>query len=947
MFDAATVAAATDALHGAGLLSGSIEFDGLLHRVPTQDKPNSKNGAYIAYGDAPVSVWWQNWASGESGTWSAKGQSEMAASEKAEFVRRVEEAKKTREAEQARIYAEVAKEAQAIYAAAADCTGHAYLTAKGVTACHGLKVGTDSYGNKKALLIPLRNEAGQILSVQSIPAAPGSDGKWAKLFMKGGRKKGCFFSIGKDTEKPLVICEGLATALSIHECLSLPVLVSLDAGNLLPVAEMARRLYSERIIILAADNDTETDGNPGVTKATAAALTVGASLVVPRYEGRPVDWNDLHQKMGAGEVRTQFMMHKTPEAATANKKEALPFGFEIRTKGKQPGLWHVEVKDEGEPVETWIGAPLHILGETRDEDGNSWGKLLQWEDRDGKQHTWAMSNALLVGRDNSAWLGRLVDEGWTGAPGNNARNKLSLYLATYKTERRARCVDRTGWHQGMFVLPDTVIKRSPLIENMSYDVVRDVPANSPNEFETYDKQSESRTCRTETISQRFEGGQQESSRSYGSDSERIVLQVRTANNPFRMGGTLEEWQSTIGTWTSGNGRLMMALCASFAAALLELSGQESGGFNFIGGSSTGKTTALVAAGSVWGKGSSSGGYVQSWRATDNGLEGIAAMHSDAALCLDEIGQAPGRTIKEASYMLANGMGKARASADGSARAVKTWRIMVLSTGEKGLADKIAEEGGKVQAGQLVRLVDIPADAGAGFGIFQSLHGHESPQAFSEAIKLAAATHYGHAARAFISAFLNSPEATTHIPLFLAKGLELICPKEATSQVQRVAKRFLLCAAAGEAALEWGILPWGKGEALAAAKACFEAWLSLRGGTEATEDTAILEQVMLFIEQHGASRFQDIDNPTTCINRVGFRRKVEDGTEYMILPESFKAEVCRGLNVRRAAAVLYEKGLLIPGDNRNMARVSPCPLPGLGGRKRCYTLLLKGEDFDAA
>ena len=617
---------------------------------------------------------------------------------------------------------------------------------------------------------------------------------------------------------------------------------------------------------------------------------------------------------------------KGNETSVSADREPLPTGYEIRIMGKQSGLWHVEYKVDGDPIETWIGAPLYVLGKTRDTDGNSWGLLLEWNDPEGRRHTWAMPKSLLVGKDTTAWLGRLVDEGWAGAPSTKARNLLALYLAMYETKHLVRCVDRTGWHEGVFVLPDTVKKSSPTTKSLSDVSDGSDEPHSHNDLKASDKQN--------TMSD-------------ASDGERIVLQVRTAHNPFRVGGTLEGWQSTIGTLARGNSRVMLPVCASLASLLLEMSGQESGGFNFIGGSSTGKTTALVAAGSVWGKGSSSGGYIQNWRATDNGLEGIAALHSDAVLCLDEIGQAPGRTIKEASYMLSNGMGKVRASADGSARTVKTWRIMILSTGEKGLADKIVEEGGKVQAGQLVRLVDIPADAGAGFGAFESLHGYESPQAFSEAIKQAAATHYGHAARAFIAAYLNSAEAKTEIPLFMAQGLELICPKDATSQVQRVAKRFLLCAAAGEAAVKWGILPWKKKEALAAVKVCFEAWLALRGGVGATEDNAILEQVHLFIEQHGTSRFQDIDNPAhICINRVGFRRKIQNDIEFMILPECFKAEVCKGLNAKRAATLLLEHGLLIPGEGRNLMRRSPCELPGFG-RKRCYTILLKDEVQHAA
>ena len=299
-------------------------------------------------------------------------------------------------------------------------------------------------------------------------------------------------------------------------------------------------------------------------------------------------------------------------------------------------------------------------------------------------------------------------------------------------------------------------------------------------------------------------------------------------------------------------------------------------------------------------------------------------------------------------MLANGMGKARAYQDGSARAAKSWRCMVLSTGEKGLAEKIAEEGGRVQAGQAVRLIDIPADTGAGMGIFEALHGHESPRAFADALKLAASTHYGHAARAFIGKIQeNHDTAVTELHGFLSAGLPLLCSDDASGQVQRVARRFLLCAAAGEMAAEWGLVPWSKGEALEAVKVCFSAWLVLRGGDGAAEDTAILEQVTLFIEQHGASRFQDIDNPAaTCINRVGFRRNIEGGTEFMILPESFKAEFCKGHNTKRAAAVLMDRGMLIPGEGRNLMRRSPVDLPGFG-RKRCYTILINGGWQDVA
>ena len=183
-------------------------------------------------------------------------------------------------------------------------------------------------------------------------------------------------------------------------------------------------------------------------------------------------------------------------------------------------------------------------------------------------------------------------------------------------------------------------------------------------------------------------------------------------------------------------------------------------------------------------------------------------------------------------------------------------------------------------------MDIPADTGAGFGLFENLHGCENAQAFADAVKNAAAVNYGHAAREFIAAFLRQEKQAIHTSI--NEGMTKLCPEDADGQVRRVARRFLLCAVAGEMAVEWGILPWEQGEAFAAVKTCFEAWLSWRGGHGPAEDAAILAQVALFIEQHGSSRFQDVNKPdAVCVNRVGFRLSESGRTVYFALKESFK------------------------------------------------------------
>jgi putative DNA primase/helicase len=156
------------------------------------------------------------------------------------------------------------------WTAATPCTNHDYLTHKGVHS-HGAKI------EGQNLLIPMRDTAGKLHSLQTI--AP--DG--TKMFMPGGRVKGCYFSIGKP-RGALIISEGLATGASIHECTGHAVAVAFNAGNLASVALALRTKYPTLKIIIAADNDDQTPGNPGMTKAKTAADAVGGVLAVPVFK---------------------------------------------------------------------------------------------------------------------------------------------------------------------------------------------------------------------------------------------------------------------------------------------------------------------------------------------------------------------------------------------------------------------------------------------------------------------------------------------------------------------------------------------------------------------------------------------------------------------------------------------------------------------------------------
>ena len=125
-------------------------------------------------------------------------------------------------------------------------------------------------------------------------------------------------------------------------------------------------------------------------------------------------------------------------------------------------------------------------------------------------------------------------------------------------------------------------------------------------------------------------------------SERVLLQTDARiESPYQSTGTVEDWRKTVARSCIGNSRLAFGVSAGFAAPLLRIAGEENGGFHFVGSSRLGKSTLLRVAGSVWGGGGING-YLCSWRATSNGLEGVAEAHCDALLCLDEMGQVDAR-----------------------------------------------------------------------------------------------------------------------------------------------------------------------------------------------------------------------------------------------------------------------------------------------------------------
>jgi uncharacterized protein (DUF927 family) len=367
---------------------------------------------------------------------------------------------------------------------------------------------------------------------------------------------------------------------------------------------------------------------------------------------------------------------------------------------------------------------------------------------------------------------------------------------------------------------------------------------------------------------------------------------------------------------------------------------------------------------VWGEPE----RVESWRATANGLEGVASGHNDNILVLDELKEIDPREAGSVAYMLANGSGKRRGRPQGGTRPRLMWKVLFLSTGEISLAQHVEAAGLRVHAGQEVRLLDLPADAGQGLGIFENLHGYASGQVFADAIRRHVHEAHGTAGRAFVEILVQDvphtlEQITKVSEAFMAKWV----PTAATGQVRRVAGRFALIAAGGEAATAAGITGWEAGAASKAAAICFSDWLHQRGTLNNADEARALAQVRLFFERYGESRFTDWETvgETTCPrchgtgqhatgdcfqcggagtlephhtnghvhDRAGFRKKTQDGrTEYFLFSEVYRQEVSKGYDPVWLGKALVAHGMLMPDSQGRATRQER--LPTLG-KQRVY------------
>jgi len=296
------VAQFKDAIEAAGLGRPDIAADGDLHRFKTpDDRVGACSGWYKLHLDSIPAGAFGDWRSGIKTTWKADTYGCLTSEQRREARREIEQQRRVRAHREYSLQAKAAKLARVLWNASPPALFHPYLRHKGILH-FGTRLCTVDTRSEPFNLRPDR-PIGQrqdyrgwlvvpvtlmrcVESLQFI-AASGE-----KRFLFGGRIKGGYFPISSHASRQgrLFICEGFATAASVHQVTRYPTVAAFNAGNLAAVALRLRELFPERHIVIAGDNDIETERrigrNPGKEAAHQAAELVGADVVIPDFGRR-------------------------------------------------------------------------------------------------------------------------------------------------------------------------------------------------------------------------------------------------------------------------------------------------------------------------------------------------------------------------------------------------------------------------------------------------------------------------------------------------------------------------------------------------------------------------------------------------------------------------------------------------------------------------------------
>ncbi|MGN5575831.1 DUF927 domain-containing protein [Enterobacter sp. Lyrl_3] len=599
---------------------------------------------------------------------------------------------------------------------------------------------------------------------------------------------------------------------------------------------------------------------PILINAIAEKLALAGVQDAKLYKGipdrQPEDWRDYLSRLREQAERGESLVAEVSRGQGKNEhKDDLAPCVEVR----KDGLYWVTPKIDGRSGEVtrpgeWLCDPIRTVGVGHDGGGAYFVIEMKPVDSGKIIHEALPRNEIGM----AAGWARLRGRGVSITTSSHLLNKLAEYLQRHGERTAWEVTSTAGWHCGAYVMPDGEVIGIP---------------ERPVAF-----------C----------GGS-------------------AAVKGYVVRGTAEEWRDNVASLMRGNHSMMLGTLVGLAAPLNSLAGGSCFGVHLFAQSSSGKTTTVEAATSLYGDPEM---LKLSWDATKYGLTVEAASRNDGFVPIDEIGQGGDvKAISQSAYSLFNGVGRIQGRKDGGNRASMRWKIAALSTGEEDFETFLIKGGITPKAGQLVRLLSVP------FTDTTDFNGYDDGDEHARAIKRLSSGYCGAAGREWVRWLAVNKEIAINTTIEKENMWLGRLPEGASAQVRRVASRFAMLDAAGELAQQ--ITGWMPEECQAATKQAFDDWLQ-DFGLENREKHQIVSRARDFLQRYALNRFQpytfgklngNIDNSHAARiqNLAGYAvsNKRDDGQlEYHIIQSVFDEEILDGISRNVGCQALFDAGMLI-------------------------------------
>ncbi|HIE4548330.1 TPA: DUF927 domain-containing protein [Proteus mirabilis] len=753
-----------------------------------------------------------------------------------------------------------------------------YLKAKGL---HGFEMDLLQDGS---LIIPLLDAGGVITGAQTIK--PNGD----KRLLSDSAKSGSYYPINEPVNvSTVIIAEGLGTALTCH--LIQPeahTVAAIDAGNLIHVAKVMRVKYPESKIIIAGDNDIKPgQDNTGKLAAEKAAKAVNGVAVLPPTDDK-ADWDDYRLSHGIEAARQAFneileqQGGKVMIETRVSNEVVKPDPMKPRIESRKEGVFLVTPKadkETGEIINHEQWLSNAIKRITKGvNDLNQEYLIIEW----GNNNVQAIPTGDIGEREG--WR-TLKNAGLFVTTKSGLRQSFSDWLLRQPFKEDWSITNKSGWHKGAYIMPDGSI------------------IGTPEQPIFFNGQSAAATA-------------------------------------YKASGTVESWRNDVARLANGNSFMMFTIGAALSAPMTSLTGADSFGIHIYAQSTAGKSTTADMAVSLYGDPDL---QRLTWYGTEYGMTNEAVAHNDGLLYLDEVGQgADPKHVYKSAYTLFNGKGKIQGAKEGGNRQVQSWRTVAISTGEKDIETFLLSSGVKVNAGQLVRLLNIPIERAT------ELHECETGKAHADLIKINCRSSYGAAGRYWIEYLSNHKDEAKEAYRTAQQRWSKLIPSSYGEQVHRASDRF----ATIEAALIMGrvITGWNEQDCKDAVQAAFNAWIA-EFGTGNKEIEQIKDQTIAFLSTYGMSRFAPLpyDEQSLPIRELaGYRVKSNTQDEapilFYTLPTVFKNEIAKTFNTDTFADALHKLGILKKPSNGKGYQGRTPRLKHLGNiQQRAYILMLVPDE----